>query len=332
MQNNYFQIKDLKNVIFFGTSKIFEKFIKINNKFNLNTEIITSKDQSKNINKDIKFKIVNKIDTKFKNYILKKYSPKNTLFFSLGSRWIFKNDFIKLCKENLVNFHGARLPQDAGGGSFSWRIMKNDRINNLLIHKVTNKIDEGQIIFYRKKLFPKSCRLPIDFKKNLDVGLLELYSDFIRMIKSKKKFFYHKQPEYLSSYYPRLDSNTDSWIDWSMSGLEIERFIDAFDDPFKGCLTKINKNKKIVRLKKAQLHCGETISHKYMRGLIIRNDIDWIVIAIDEKNYLLVEEVLDTKGRNIINKLRPGDRFFTPEKDLEGQFSRKTMYNVFGKK
>ena len=332
MKNNYFQIKHLKNILFFGTSKIFDSFIEVNNKFNLNSEIITSKDQSKNISKNIKFKVINKIDRKFKNYILKKYSPKNTLFFSLGSRWIFKKDFIEFCKGNLVNFHGARLPQDAGGGSFSWRIMKNDRINKLLIHKVDTKVDNGQIIFYRKKLFPKSCRLPIDFKKNLDIGLFELYYDFIKMIRNRKKFYFYKQPEYLSSYYPRLDSNTDSWIDWSMSGPEIERFIDAFDDPFKGCLTKINKDNKVVRLKKVHLHGGETISHKYMKGLIVRNDNDWIVVAIDEKNYLIVEEVLDTKGRNIINKIKPGDRFFTSEKDLERQFSKKTVYNALGKK
>ena len=62
-----------------------------------------------------------------------------------------------------------------------------------------------------------------------------------------------------------------------------------------------------------------------MKGLIVRNDNDWIVVAIDEKNYLIVEEVLDTKGRNIINKIKPGDRFFTSEKDLERQFSKNCL-------
>jgi methionyl-tRNA formyltransferase len=332
MRNYYFQIKNLKNVLFFGTSIIFKKFIEINDKYNLNTEIFTSKHQSKNLSKDLKYKIVNKIDKKFENYISKNYLPENTLFFSLGSRWIFKKNFIKFCKGNLVNFHAARLPQDAGGGSFSWRIMKNDRINNLLIHNVIPKIDGGQIIYYKKKLFPKSCNLPVDFKKELDIRLLEFYLDFIRMIKNKKKFYYQNQPEYLSTYYPRLDSNTDSWIDWSMSGLELERFIDAFDDPYKGCLTKINTNRETVRIKKVQLHGGETTSHKYMKGLIIRNDSEWIVVAVDDKNYLLIEEVLDLKGRNIINKLKPGDRFYTPEKNLEKQFSKRTIFNVFGRK
>ena len=332
MSKNNFEIKNLKNVLFFGTSQIFKKFIEINNKFNLNTEIFTSKDQSKNIDKSIRHKIIYNIDKNFKNYILKSYKPENTLFFSLGSRWIFKKDFIKFSKGNLVNFHGARLPQDAGGGSFSWRIMKNDRINNLLIHKIVQKVDRGQIIFHQKKLFPKNCRLPKDFKENLDSGLIDLYSNFIKKIKKGDKFYCQEQPKYLSSYYPRLDSKTDSWIDWNMSGIELERFIDAFDDPFRGCLTKLNTNKKIVRIKKVQLHSGENISHKYMKGLIIRNDQQWIVVAVDDKNYLIIEEVLNSEGVNIIDKLKEGDRFFTPEKDLEKQFSRRIFYNSLGKK
>ena len=114
-----------------------------------------------------------------------------------------------------------------------------------------------------------------------------------------------------------------------MTANEIERFIDAFDDPFKGCLTKIGS--KIVRLKKAQLHSGETSSHSYMKGLIIRNDNRWIVVSVDDKNYLLIKEVIDNKGKIITGKLKPGDRFFTPHKYLEKQFSSRTKFKASGK-
>ena len=69
MNKNFFQIKNIKNVIFLGTSSIFEKFIEINDKHNLKTEIFTSKDQSKNISKNIKYKIVNKLDLNFSDMI-----------------------------------------------------------------------------------------------------------------------------------------------------------------------------------------------------------------------------------------------------------------------
>ena len=37
---------------------------------------------------------------------------------------------------------------------------------------------------------------------------------------------------------------------------------------------------------------------------------------------ILIEEVLDKKNKNIISTLKPGDRFFTPPKEL--YLSRKT--------
>ena len=81
-----------------------------------------------------------------------------------------------------------------------------------------------------------------------------------------------------ATYYPRLNSKKDSWIDWNMNSKELERFIDAFDDPYFGAKTKINN--KIVKLKKVQLHGGEVIPHNFMSGLIIRNDKNWFDLWI----------------------------------------------------
>ena len=68
IKNNYFYIKKLKNVVIIGFhSKLveIEKFLK---KININCFIITSKDQSKEI-QNLKFNIFEKIDSKFKKFI-----------------------------------------------------------------------------------------------------------------------------------------------------------------------------------------------------------------------------------------------------------------------
>ena len=329
MKNSFFSIKNLKSVVFLGTSPVFQHLKKINDEYCLSSEIITSVHQSNNIQNNINKKIIHKIDKSFKNYLKKKYDLKKTLFFSIGSRWIFKNNFIKFVNGNIINFHAARLPIDGGGGSFSWRIMKNDRINIMLLHKVTENIDTGPIISYHQNLFPKSCRIPKEFKKYCDNSLLEFYDSFIRKLSNGKKFEEMHQPNYLSSYYPRLDSNGSSWIDWNMSAVEIERFINAFDDPYKGSLTLIN-NKK-VRLKKVQLHSEKINSTSLTRGLIIKKEKKWLMVFLDDKNYLLVEEVLDDKGKIIFKNLKAGDKFYTPAKFLEKQFSKRIKYNNLGK-
>ena len=50
-----------------------------------------------------------------------------------------------------------------------------------------------------------------------------------------------------------------------------------------------------------------------MSGIVSRHDNDWIVVSTKSKHMLLVEEVLNRNGKNILNKIKVGDRFFTPE-------------------
>ena len=58
---------------------------------------------------------------------------KHTLGISIGAAWIFQKNFLDYFEGRLVNLHGARLPRDRGGGGFSWRIMRDDRLGISLI-------------------------------------------------------------------------------------------------------------------------------------------------------------------------------------------------------
>ena len=50
-----------------------------------------------------------------------------------------------------------RLPIDAGGGGFSWRIMRNDRLGNCLVHLVDEGIDTGPILKNNEFIFSNDC-------------------------------------------------------------------------------------------------------------------------------------------------------------------------------
>ena len=47
---------------------------------------------------------------------------------------------------------------------------------------------------------------------------------------------------------------------------------------------------------------------------------------------LLIEEVLNKKGNNIISMIKVGDRFYTPYEELEKSKKIRTMYNSKGLK
>ena len=69
-----------------------------------------------------------------------------------------------------------------------------------------------------------------------------------------------------------------------------------------------------------------------MSGLVLRNDKNWIVVATRDNNCLIIEKVLDSKNKNIINKIRPGQRFFTLSQKLDYSKSKRIIFDSKGLK
>jgi len=162
ISNNTFNIKRLRSIVFIGYSKVYKELIDINTNLGIDSKIITSTDQSKTIKQE--YKIFDKIDDNFYSYIKQNFKIEETLFISLGSRLIFNSEAVEFFKNNLINFHGTRLPYDSGGGGFSWKIMRQDRIDNQLVHVIDSGIDTGPIIHYQSSIYPKDCIIPLDFE------------------------------------------------------------------------------------------------------------------------------------------------------------------------
>ena len=329
IKNNHLEIKNLKNIVFLGEDECLKDFIRFNKTQGIKSEIITSPHQAKNLDKTLSFKKFMRLDKKFQSYIRSNYKIEETLFVSVASRWIFNQHLInKFFKKNLINFHGSRLPFDSGSGGFSWNIMRNDRICIQLAHLVTKEIDKGPIISYEKFLYPYECKISKDFYNFYNDKFRYFYKKFILSLKKKKKIKLIPQLDYIGRYNPRLLTKKDGWIDWYQSSEEIINFINAFDDPYEGASTMIGKVK--CNIKKTQLHGGEGKNHPFMTGLVLRNDKNWIVVATRDNNCLIIEEVLDAKRKNIINKIKPGQRFFTLSQKLDYSKSKRVFFDSKG--
>ena len=225
---------------------------------------------------------------------------------------------------NLVNFHGTRLPLDAGGGGFSWRIMRGDRIASFLVHLIDAGIDTGDVLFAQRKIFPSSCVKPIDFQAFYSRHLVLFFRDFLGALIAGNKFTRNAQSQGIGSYFPRLNTDVHGYIDWAMQPNDIVRFIVAFDDPYSGASTFL-KNEK-VRLKNVHLHRGEVACHPFMSGLVLRHDGEWLVVSLGNEYCLLVETVISENDENILNEVKVGDRFHTPRTFLENAMAyRETL-------
>ena len=302
IKNNNFFIENLKTVVFIGHSDVLSELVKINKSLKLQTFIITSSDQSKSIDKKISHKIFDKIDNKFKNYINKSTKVNNTIFISLGARYIFKKETIKnFFLNNLINFHPTRLPLDSGGADISWKIMREDRISNQLVHVVDGGIDTGPILDTEMTLFPRQCQLPIDFHLHNLKHFVKFYKNFVKQIQIGKNFEMKPQQKHLGRYNPRLNTEIDGLINWDMNSYDLYNFINAFDEPYKGASTFLNSgNFGKLYIKKVHLHGGDSSNHPHMSGIVSRHDTNWIVVSTNSKHMLLIEEVSDKKNRNII--------------------------------
>lgn len=244
-------------------------------------------------------------------------------YLSLGAAWILKSEVIeKLFNNQLFNLHGTRLPQNRGGGGFSWQIMMGNRFGFCVLHQVDGGVDTGDIIAADEFIYPPTARVPQDYeeiylKKNLDfvIDFIEAHRNGAEIVKPIR------QSEWFSTYWPRLNTELNGYIDWSMNANEIERFICAFDSPYKGASTFLNGKK--VFLKNVSISAQDGCFHSFQSGLIYRKSKDWVCVALKGAT-LIIEEVRSEDDVSILKDIKAGDRFYTPQSFLENAMSRPT--------
>jgi methionyl-tRNA formyltransferase len=244
-----------------------------------------------------------------------------TFCLSLGAAWLFKQEFIdSMFGGYLFNLHGTRLPQNRGGGGATWQILTSNRFGFCALHLIDAGVDTGDLIQVKEFLYPVSCRTPLDYHNfYIDQNFIFITHFLCDLKKFVKKLQPVGQLEYLSTYWPRLNTLKNGWINWAWGVNETDRFICAFDDPYEGAQTKLNGQR--VHLKKSSINLQDGVFHSFQSGLVYRKGQHWLCIAISGGG-LIVEEIYNEKGDDIFDSVRVGDRFFTSIADLESTKER----------
>ena len=241
----------------------------------------------------------------------------DTFALSIGAAWIFRRETISgWFGDKLFNVHGRRLPQNRGGGGYSWQILMGSRFGFCQVHQVDGGLDTGPILAGEEFIFPHSCRVPADYEAYSSEKNLQLLGELLDSLRRGAHTFTLKpQQEYLSTYWPRLHTLTHAWIDWRWPATFLDRFVCAFDDPYSGAQTMWQE--RTVRLKHAFANFDDGAFHPFQAGLVYRNNGRWLCIAC-EGGSLVVEDVRDEAGEDLRSRIRPGEILATPpEKMLE---------------
>jgi methionyl-tRNA formyltransferase len=275
------------------------------------------------------FLLINNLSN-LKDHLLE--NVKNDLILSAGSPWILNEKFLKQFEPNgIFNIHGTMLPNDRGGTIVSWLILNRKRLGNALVHKMVSSPDAGPILMYNEFIYPEKCYYPKDY--------LEVYN--LEQLKIAKKLCLlhinnqinltkiNEQPHYLSSYWPRLKSTLNGWIDWNLKGENIELFIRAFDDPYKGAQTVWRG--KTIFLKKCFFQKDNNF-HPYQYGIIYRicqtKNIKYLAIAV-KGGTIYVQCCTNEDGETLFNSINEGDRFVSSDECLT-QSKKRTVKTKLG--
>ena len=193
---------------------------------------------------------------------------------------------------------------------------------HLTIHKINPGIDKGEIIIQKAIKFPKACKNLMLTYKYTEKFEQALFKKFINL----KKYNVTQQNENNSFYWPRLDTSTHGLINWRWTANEIKLFCSAFDAPFKGASTFIDKYR--VFFHDVELTDMKTYFHPFQAGLVYRIKNGCYYVATTKGGIKIKEiKVEDKKNKTIKSfKIKLGHRFITPLEELSSALVNKNKY------
>ena len=204
-----------------------------------------------------------------------------------------------------------------------------NRFGFCVLHQVDGGVDTGNIIATDEFIYPPTARIPQDYEEIYLHKNFDFVIDFIEAHRIGSKTVKPiRQLEWFSTYWPRLNTELNGYIDWRLNADEIERLICAFDSPYKGASTFLNGEK--VLLKRVSTSAQDGCFHSFQSGLIYRKSKDWVCVAL-KGTTLIIEEIRSEDGVSILKDLKVGDRLYTPQSFLENGVDR-VIYTPTGLK
>jgi len=159
---------------------------------------------------------------------------------------IISDNILKIADLGGLNIHASLLPKYRGCNPTEWAIINNEKETGISLHKLTSRIDAGDI-FYQIKIPIAKNDTWKHVSKKINSSVKKVFFKLRAMIK-QKNFKVIKHQKSNQTYFKRRKPS-DAKINWRWSKLRIYNFIRAQVPPHYPAWT-YNKNKKVKFFKK----------------------------------------------------------------------------------
>ncbi|MDB4922821.1 formyltransferase family protein [Mucilaginibacter sp.] len=170
-------------------------------------------------------------------YSWQQINQPDIIFFS-GYGNIIKTDLLNDVKYGLFNIHFGLLPQFRGPSPVFWQLKKGLKEIGLVIHKMTNELDSGPVMWQYK--IPNQPHINYDMAYQL-FGELQVKGiiEILDALNAGKKLPGSAQDESKAAYYDKPKLN-DVLINWNeMEASEIVDLVKACNSWNMGAITAI---------------------------------------------------------------------------------------------
>ena len=231
------------NIVLIGKGSIlFSLALKIKEYSYLNIDMIIWDNRS-NDKKDLhffenlkkKFKII-KVKNINQSSVIKLIKNDIDYILSVNNTQIFNKRFVEIFKNKIINYHYSLIPSYKGLYSCTKVILKNEKYTGITWHIVTNKIDNGPIVF-QKKIMIKKNENASSLIIRLNAECIKTFMEFIKNLKKKR---FTKNKKKIKDFRLYLKKDKYTIISTTMHSKKILQTFKAFDYyPFTSPLPKL---------------------------------------------------------------------------------------------
>ena len=106
------------------------------------------------------------------------------LCLCFGPAWILSKKIINIFDRNIFNFNAIPIPDYVGGAHYTWQILNGDKQGAVVIQRLTEIVDRGEVVAIKRFKIEGYSLLPSDYEHQYFSRGVKLLQEFLAKVDS----------------------------------------------------------------------------------------------------------------------------------------------------